>query len=159
MAMPQCPDSGCPDRDELWLPFGATLGAAFHPGVEEGVPGFFLGGEASLVYARDEGEKGFYPDVTLWVGGYVDGLYDFGNEVGRLSFGPEIGYRYVGVDGGPLIQFDDGDVFAGGQVRLVGGVGVVASFVRLGFIPEDERIHRILEVGFLLKFPALLDEW
>jgi hypothetical protein len=140
----------CKKRQYL-LPVGATLGAALHPGNDDAVTGFVLGGEVSLTSLEWPCE-GFSAEFQPWIGGYVDGLYDFGNGLGRVSTGPELGYGIFGLDGGPLLQLEGDDVRMGGQVRFVLTTGFVAFYVRQGFVP-DAGIDRFTELGALLKLP------
>jgi hypothetical protein len=137
---------------EWYLPTGVTLGAALHPGLDDAVPAFVLGGEVSFTSHEWAGGT-MAPDLGFWIGGYVDGLYDFGNARGRLSTGVELGWTFFGLDGGPLIQLSSDDVYAGGELRALVTVGFAAAYVRQGFVPADPLVSRFTEVGALLKLP------
>ena len=136
------------------LPVGINLGASMQP-----EPGFVLGAEVSLwtIKTRIKGEFGI-PEAWAapWGGVYLDGLFDFGNQRGRLSVGPEFGFGHFGIDGGAVLQMGGPKVYAGGQARLFVTVAFFSLYSRLGFVPADPVVSRYVELGTLLKFPIRL---
>ena len=67
-----------------YLPIGFSNGLRVHPDVA-----YVLGGEASLVHLA--------PTTHLFAGIYADALHD---DRWRMSAGPELGWRWIGIDGG-----------------------------------------------------------
>lgn len=125
-----------------WTLVGANFGYAATLG-NRGPAGVLLGGEISKAHLGR----------TFWYGGYADALYDRDAARTRLSFGPEVGFGVVGLDGGPLVRIDEGGVRAGVTVRPVLSVGLVSAYVRFGWLPGDARQDTFVEAGVLLKVP------
>lgn len=140
-----CPAAADPRvHDILYLPVGANLGAAIHPGLRSG---FLFGAEASLVYPVSSG---------LWYGGYVDALGDTGARAFRWSTGPELGFGFVGLDGGYLGQAGKAGYSHGVTARGLLTLGLVAVYGRWGHLFGDTGAENFAEVGALLKFPIEL---
>jgi hypothetical protein len=130
-----------------YLPFGLTLGGSNH---QEQDGGFFIGAEASLVLFR-----------PIWLGVYVDALYDTTPKALRASIGPEAGWGPFGLDLGAVLQSDDGALRAGFCARALLTIGVFAVFHRHTFLFGEGRgpgagDDWLWELGVLIKYPALL---
>lgn len=80
----------------------------------------------------------------FWNGVYADGLYDTSNHRVRASTGVELGYLFLGVDGGPVFEMGEAPVHAGLQIRPMLSLGPVH-----GKEPQDN----FREIGVLLKVP------
>lgn len=131
----------------LWMPVGANVGAAFHAG---GI-GLVFGGEASVV------SHGYYYD--LWFGGYTDFLYDDRLDRFRLSMGPEIGWKYFGVDAGYLAEIDvngNDETHHGFTIRPMVSLGAVSLTLRYGHVFGSKQAENFGELGALLKLPIPL---
>ncbi|HEY1813367.1 MAG TPA: hypothetical protein VGG74_13540 [Kofleriaceae bacterium] len=138
--------------------FGATLDAAG--------AGAVLGGELSAGWFQTAGEWPSrtprsadtvnswalgVPDVRQWAGGYADAVYDTSLHHSRLSFGPEYGRNFLGVDGGLVMQLDDRRV--GGALRLVATFGFGAVFARGERFFDHDADASLVELGVLIKLP------
>src|SRR5262245_53702515 len=77
--------------DGSYVMVGPSL--AFTLDRDEG-DGATLGGEASFVGVRD----------ALWAGAYLDVAHAFAADETRLSVGPEVGLRFLGVDAGYVLN-------------------------------------------------------
>jgi hypothetical protein len=107
--------------------------------------GGFVGGELSLVRLRQ----------GRWVGAYVDGGYEFGQDAPFLSLGPELGVSVVGIDGGAFLRFDDDGLALGPQGRLVVGLGLFSVYARYAYMLEAERNEHIVQIGAMFKMPMM----
>lgn len=133
---------------------GLTLGATLYQS-ELNSPGFFIGGEVSFVdYDLDRPKPGGYTPSAF--GGYIDAVYDFGADATRISLGPEVAWYFVGLDGGYLLQLQDGRAGHGLTARLFATVLVPGIFVRVGRT-WGELDNTSFELGFTFKIPVLLD--
>ncbi len=101
--------------------------------------GFTLGGEISALYWRK----------MAYVGGVIDGLYDWKREHGRSMIGAMIGAGPFGVDGGYLVEYGE-STHHGGAVRLFVSLGVMALYCRYGGLIDAPDF---LEWGLLIKVP------
>lgn len=124
----------------VYAPFGLVTGAALHGSRSNG---FVLGAEASLVYFHGARSP-------LWVGLYADGSRDLGPRVFRASFGPEIGWGFLGLDGG--LALEQGGLRAV-VARALFTVGLVSAFVRVGRYVGEAPERGYTELGLLLKWP------
>jgi hypothetical protein len=128
-----------------FLPVGLTLAGSAHPSAPTS---FAFGAEVSAV-AFPVGEGN-------WVGGYADVVHETKNELTRASLGLEMGYTFVGVDGGVALQTSAAGTHWGGVVRPMLTTGFITFYGRWGwFAGEGERFR---EIGVLLKFPIHLAE-
>jgi hypothetical protein len=99
-----------------------------------------LGGEVSAFYWHD----------GPYVGLFVEGLYDWSRSAARITVGPELGWGFVGLDGGYLADFSAGGPHHGGSVRLYFSLGVVGLFVRYGAVRDAPDF---VDFGIFLKAP------
>lgn len=106
--------------------------------------GGFVGGELSLVRLRE----------GRWLGLYADGYHDWGTDATYVTAGPELGWRFFGIDGGPALRFRDDDLEPGATVRLSAGVGVLAVYVRYARFDATDDDH-VIQLGALLKLPLM----
>jgi hypothetical protein len=131
---------------EGWfLPVGASVGSVWHP---TGAQDAFGGAEASVVL--------FPVGHGSWSGIYADVVYDGAARRTRTSAGLEVGYLFLGVDGGPFLQLGDPAVRAGMEVRPMLSFGFVHFYGRWGWLWNSPGDDRFTEVGVLLKFPIFL---
>jgi hypothetical protein len=133
------------DFSGVYVPFGLDLGAALRT---EGGNGLLLGGEVSGLYF-------WHKHSLAFVGGYADYLRDFGLGVHRISFGPEAGGYFAGIDAGPVIEFGHGATQLGARARVFGSLGFVALYVGESCRFTTERARWSTEVGLLLKLPLV----
>jgi hypothetical protein len=138
-------DAGPHISSGWYLPVGLNLGAAIHPKVHHG---FLIGAEVSFAHL----------DVArfLWIGGYVDALYDFGAKATRFSIGPEIGWSLVGIDFGYMGDVRRGEYHHGIDLRVLLTLSMVAIYGRWGHVFGLDRESDFGEVGVLLKAPIPL---
>ena len=106
--------------------------------------GGMVGGELSLSRLRD----------GRWLGLYADGYHDWGTDGTYVTAGPELGGKFVGLDGGGALRFGDGETQYGATGRLSVSAGVFAVFVRYAWFDADEDDH-VLQLGAMLKFPLM----
>jgi len=125
----------------VYLPVGGSLGVSLGGG-EAGVT---VGAEASVVTIHIVGE-------LVWLGGYVDGVWDARTDAGRISIGPEIGYTIFGVDGGYVASIDGVGYRHGVTGRVIATVGFIAVYARATHL-AGARAETIGELGLLLKYP------
>lgn len=130
----------------LYLPVGMNIGTSLPSLHRDLPPGVLVGAEVSLVDWDDVLPRG-------WVGGYVDALWDSGAGALRASVGPEIGWRFVGVDLGYVLQAGPQGAHHGLAVRPVLTFGFFAIEGRYGHLFGDVRGADFLEVGVLIKVP------
>lgn len=131
----------------LYLPVGMNIGTSLHTGLP---PGVLVGAEVSLADWDDVLPRG-------WVGGYVDALWDSGPGALRASVGPEIGWRFVGVDLGYVLQAGPQGAHHGLAVRPVLTFGFFAIEARYGHLFGDVPGADFLEVGVLIKVPIAVN--
>lgn len=135
-----------PPKQVISLLPGPTIGYGWHDGDTNGL---ILGAELSVAYAN--------LDEAVWAGFYSDVTYDFGGDSLRVSLGPEVGFSFVGVDAGLMID----DVTSGSpdfsfSVRpLLTAFGFVTIYAR--FTPDDE-FATSFELGVMGKFPVPLTD-
>lgn len=122
-----------------FLPVGLNVGAASG---QDGW-GLALGGEASLAWLFG----------TAWLGGYADGLYDFGAGAARASAGVEVGWFAWGLEAGWVAGFGDG-LEHGGRVGALLTSGLTSGYVR--WVRWWAAGEDVLELGVLLKWPFRL---
>lgn len=116
-----------------YLPFGAVVGYRGRA---------VWGGEVSLVH--------LWSASIAYAGGYVDALHA---GTTRLSFGPEIGRRWLGLDAGYLLELDRGAIVHRGVVaRVFATASVISIGARVGLV-DDEAFA---EVDVLFKYPLRL---
>lgn len=150
-----CDDDG--STTEMFSP-GILLGAA---GSDGSHGDFILGAELSLFRLSESaacaGNGAPSPSLglsrTTWVGGYLDGDYDFSTHAVRFTLGPEVGTEVVGIDGGLAVEAEAGKVHVGFALRPVLTFGYVQVFFRG---EELTAVGSQFEGGVLLKWPMEL---
>jgi hypothetical protein len=134
---------------------GLTLAHA-----EDGkLSGVVVGGEVSVFELSEPGscEGGQAAALDLWgpspswIGGYVDGVYDFANHATRVTIGPEIGESVFGIDGGLVVEHRGSDTSTGFAIRPVLAFGYGELFLRYEDVGGDSRV----ESGLLVKWPII----
>lgn len=134
---------GAGAQQPMFGSFEGTYGlSGISTGFSFGPAGYYLGGELSVVRQFRE---------FAWLGGYVDGVYDFGREQTRFSIGPEVGWSALGIDGGYLLAVDDVGTHSGVTVRPMLTMGFVSAFGRFSHLFEPSSSW--LEAGLLVKYP------
>jgi hypothetical protein len=128
---------------EGWfLPVGVGVASVSH---SQGASGTAVGAEASVVY--------FPVGHGFWNGAYADGLYDTGSRRVRMSTGLEVGYVFLGVDGGPVAQVGEAPARFGLEVRPMLSLGVMHLYGRWGWLFGDAAGGAFREIGVLVKLP------
>jgi hypothetical protein len=108
---------------------------------------FALGAEVSAVNVSD----------AFWVGAYVDAAHAFSLDETRLSLGPELGVRFLGLDGGYLASFGrEPSPQHGVTVRPMLTFGVVTAYFRSSWL-LGAHADWLGELGVLLKVPIVID--
>ena len=105
----------------------------------------YLGGELSI--ARLEAAR--------FVGIYGDGYYDFGAKRTYTTVGPEIGWRFVGIDAGGAARLGGSRAEFGVTGRVFLTVGLVAIYARYAYFPDPLRVDNdhVIQIGGLFKLP------
>lgn len=105
----------------------------------------FLGGELSVARLK----------AGRFFGLYGDGYYDFGAKRTYATLGPEIGWRFVGIDAGGAARLGGSRAELGATGRVFLTVGLVAIYVRYAYFPDPLRVDNdhVIQLGGLLKFP------
>jgi hypothetical protein len=123
---------------------GASLSAVSHDGqLAAGV-----GAEISVAYNALPHD--------LFAGAYVDALYDTLARRARIGFGPELGYTFFGVDGGPAIDATPGGPTLGWYGRIFASAAFVDVYARAGGFPSEPSGAVFFEGGLMLKLPRLV---
>jgi hypothetical protein len=104
--------------------------------------GGYVGGELSVVRLRN----------SRFVGFYADGYYDLGIHRTYTTGGFELGYKFVGIDGGAAARFGGDKVDPGLTGRLFFTVGVFSLYARYAYFDAAQNDH-VVQVGALLKLP------
>ena len=123
-----------------WHLFGGILGGgAFHSGPNSG----FAGGQVSIVRLKH----------GRWIGAYAGGQFDFRHRLVGATVGPELGYKFLGVDAGVGARYDDGDLTFGPQGRLMVTAALLTVFGRYSYWPQFGE--QTVEVGLIIKLPLI----
>jgi len=86
-----------------------------------------------------------------YAGIYGDALRDTASDTFRLSVGPELGKRFIGIDAGYVAELDHGSIAHHGvAVRPFLTVSVLSLSARVGYLQGDGWFG---ELGLLLKYP------
>jgi hypothetical protein len=85
-----------------------------------------------------------------WFGGYVDGDYDFGTNTIRFTLGPEIGWDFLGLDGGVAVERTPDKTNVGYALRGVFTLAFVQGFERVEVFGDGSAQ---VEAGVLVKRP------
>lgn len=123
-----------------WISVGANVGASS----ESDETHWLLGTEVSAGRA----------ELFVWGGAYLDALYDTGTQRVRVSFGPEIGIFFLGLDGGPVFDVGGGKVRPGLVIRPMIALKFVFPYARFGVRVGDDA-SSFSELGVLLKYPFI----
>jgi hypothetical protein len=107
--------------------------------------GYFLGGELSLVRLH----RGAFAGL------YGDGYYDFGARRTYSTAGVELGYKFLGIDGGAAARIGGDHVEWGPTGRVFVTVGIFAIYARYAYFTESQRAadDHVVQIGALLKLP------
>ena len=124
-------------RQHIFLHPGLTLGGAKTLGAGTG---FVLGGEVSA---------GLWLQ-PFYIGGVVEGLYDWQRTAPRVMVGVVAGLGPFGADGGYLAEVADGRTAHGGAVRLFLTLGFMGFYVRYGALRDAPDF---VDFGLFIKAP------
>lgn len=108
--------------------------------------GGYVGGELSVARL---GQGGRY------VGLYGDGYHDIGAGRTYATLGPEIGWKFLGIDAGAASRFGARRPEWGATGRLFLSVGVVTVYGRYAYFVDSlgrDNDH-VVQVGALVKIP------
>lgn len=87
-----------------------------------------------------------------WYGVFADAAYDFGHEATTLYIGPELGYGFVGFDGGFAYRIpNSGENDFGPHGRFMLTLGVFSLYARYSRFVETR--DDVAQVGVLIKMP------
>ena len=125
-----------------WGSAGVPLAVGTHAPV-----GLVTGVEVSAFHIDED---------RYWVGGYADGVRDFGTDAWRLSVGPELGLSMFGIDAGYVLQRTEGETRHGFAVRPMFTLGLLALFCRVEHLRGGDPTT-FAEVGLLAKLPFEID--
>ena len=121
-----------------YAPLGLSTGLALHPHA-----GALLGGEASLIHLDS--------DALTYAGLYADALHDGATHTARLSLGPELGARILGLDAGYVVEVAHGAVVhQGAALRVFASLSVLSLTARVGVLAGEGWFG---ELGVALKYP------
>jgi hypothetical protein len=135
---------------KLWLPIGINFGYTWTDATADGQgqDSGFLGFEVSTVMTLES---------SVWFGAYFDAIFplDADAATARISFGPEIGFAFLGMDGGYVAEFYDGNASEGVQVRFLFYWVIGGIYVRTGALWSDDTdgARGFTEAGMLFKLP------
>jgi hypothetical protein len=130
--------------------------AAFDFGPE---PGWQLMAGPSLVGGFGSAGGGFVPGLELslnrlnegvWAGGYVDAGWDLGQDAALVTGGPQLGWAFVGLDGGLAARFGE-ERELGGAGRLLITFGFLSLHGRYIYLPGAGE--HLGQVGVTFKLP------
>lgn len=136
-----------PGVEGFWLPSGISLGIA---GSEEGLPGFVVGAEVSLVAVEEDADIGL-----LWGGVVADAQWDFGAGALRHRLGLEYGMTIATLELAYLGATRDG-YRPGMSSRLVLTLPFVSIYGGYGYSFGGTAPNHLGETGMLLKVPIPL---
>lgn len=137
-------------RCALWVPVGINLGGISRWSNGDNRGAFLLGGEISYLDMRNESANSYW-------GGYLDVTYDTHDGLARSSIGPElmlVSPVPMGVDLGPLIEWNWGQAYIGARARFFVPLLFVTPYVG-GFAVGLGEPSVGVEAGVLLKLPIL----
>lgn len=108
--------------------------------------GGYVGGEASLVRLGRGGR---------FFGFYGDGYHDIGAARTYATTGIELGYKFIGIDGGAAARFGADRPEWGLTGRLFAGIGILSVYGRYAHFIEALGSHNehVVQVGALVKIP------
>jgi hypothetical protein len=90
-----------------------------------------------------------------FVGVYGDGYHDFGAHRTYATTGVELGYRFLGVDGGGAVRLGGDRAEWGPTGRLFLTLGIVSLYGRYAYFPEalGAKNDHVVQIGCLVKLP------
>jgi hypothetical protein len=132
--------------DALFLSVGGSAAVTGHKKADTGAT---FGGEVSVVRLTESG---------VWFGGYMDARYDLTAEEGRVSFGPEVGFAFFGIDAGIYRRIGPGPDQWGMQVRPMITTGIFTLYGAYGSTVGASTTN-FYEAGILLKVPIQLQHY
>lgn len=108
--------------------------------------GGYVGGEASVVRLGSGGR---------FFGFYGDGYQDIGAKRTYTTAGLELGWKFIGIDGGAATRFGADRPEWGLTGRLFLGVGIVSLYGRYAYFFDALGTHEanVVQVGALVKIP------
>jgi hypothetical protein len=122
-----------------WFALGGLSTGVTFAGTDD--IGAAIGGELSVARLRDQ----------RFVGGYLEGLYDFALDSATVGGGLELGWKVLAVDVGALARrLDDPQLAVSG--RLCASVGLFSLCGRYARFDASED-RDVVQVGLLLKLP------
>lgn len=107
--------------------------------------GGYIGGELSVVRLHQ----------GAFVGLYGDGYYDLGAHRTYATGGLELGYKFIGIDGGAASRIGGDRIEWGPTGRLFFTIGILSVYGRYAYFPEPlvaENDH-VVQIGGLFKLP------
>jgi CTP:molybdopterin cytidylyltransferase MocA len=129
--------------------FGPQAGWSVMTGLETGGGfgsaggGFLLGGEVSVTRLMRQ----------TWFGLYGDAVWDFGQGAALITAGPQLGFAFVGLDGG--VAWRPGEQSAlGGAGRLVLTAGFFSIYLRYMYVQSGVGAEHLGQAGVMFKLPA-----
>lgn len=93
----------------------------------------------------------FHKHLGWWTGGYTDASVAADGRTWRHSIGPQLGWMFVGGDGGLVTRVREGDWQVGVCARALATLSILSAYVRGDFFPGLTT----WEVGVLFKWPLL----
>jgi hypothetical protein len=121
--------------------------------------GWQLMGGAALTGGFGSAGGGFVPGVELsinrlnervWFGLYADAGWDVGQDAAIVTAGPQLGWAFVGLDGGLASRFGE-ERDLGGAARLLLTFGVFSIHGRYIYLPD--AAEHLGQVGITFKLP------
>jgi hypothetical protein len=134
------------ESDSLIATVGGHIGYGAHPSADNGV---VVGAEVSVARVWWNADDDI--ESPNWGGGYIDLVRDTGADRTRVSFGPEIGVGFFGIDGGVVHEIDGAKRW-GWAARPVITAGVATLGIRYVRFSENPDPW-IVEVSLLVKLP------
>jgi hypothetical protein len=107
--------------------------------------GGYIGGELSLVKLREGWFDGLYGDA----------YYDLGARRTYATTGVELGYRFLGIDGGGAARLGGERLEVGPTGRVFVTVGILSIYGRYAYFvdPQVAGNDHVIQIGGLFKLP------
>ena len=107
--------------------------------------GGYVGGELSIVRLHE----------GRFAGLYGDGYYDVGAGRTYATSGIELGYKFLGLDGGAAARIGGERVEWGPTGRLFVTVGILSLYVRYAYFADSlvAANEQVVQIGGLFKLP------
>jgi hypothetical protein len=136
-------EQGTMSYDGSYIMLGPSLAVLLDRGEDAS---FVLGGELSVVSVSD----------AFWLGAYLDAAHAFAIDETRLSIGPELGVRFLGLDGGYVLSFGGHrSPQHGVAIRPMLTFGIVTAYFRSSWLLGGHA-DWYGELGLLLKAPIVI---